>query len=316
MATNVEPVTVAATPLTVTVTESVESAGVATPVTCTELFEVLVPSVGDEMLTTGGVALARTCTRVGGAVFPATSLATKVSKFAPGLSATLPVMALPTTVSACPFTVTLAATASVTVPTTAVVSAATFEPSAGVVTTRLGGTAFCVTCTVAEPEFPAWSVATAVSVFAPATSGTAPTQPPSPSGSSAVPPTITPLTGPLSFTSTTAFTVVWFVISPFGGAAHATCGGVVSTPKVTLWVVTLPARSFAITVKVCSPLTLTTAGCCCPTPSSVALTSPRFTSVAVYQTVTGALLQVPSVTPVMLTAGAIRSRVKTSPASD
>jgi hypothetical protein len=76
------PVTFAGLPFTATVTESVGSAGVATPVTATELLDVLEPSAGEAMLTVGGVPLARTETTVCD-VFWAESVATKVSVFAP-----------------------------------------------------------------------------------------------------------------------------------------------------------------------------------------------------------------------------------------
>jgi hypothetical protein len=173
IAVNVPPLTFAEIPFTVTVTVSVESAGVAVPATEIVLLDVLDPFAGEVMLTAGGVVFALTCTTLCD-VFPAASVATNVSVFGPACSAAVPVKLLPVTVSGCPFTLTVTAVASTTVPLTAVLSAAIFVADVGVVTLSTGGVVSDVTWIVALPVFPAWSIATAVSVVTPCASGTSP----------------------------------------------------------------------------------------------------------------------------------------------
>ena len=109
-----------------------------------------------------------------------------------------------------------------------------------------------VTERVSVVAFPAASVATVVSVFAPSVSATDPVKCPSAPTVKGVPFTAT-VTADASVTDPDTVTGLWFVIRPFVGAVTANTGACVSRVTVRTWLVALPAASVAVTVRMLLP---------------------------------------------------------------
>ncbi len=136
-ARNCPPVTLAAMPFTATLARCASD---AVPVTSTATAASTVPAAGAPIATAGGV-VSRTTTNAVEALLPAASTAVNVRLLVPSASATGPPLKLvpPTSVAACPATVT--DTALSTVPLTVTCVAAVIVPLAGDSVWNTGGPA-------------------------------------------------------------------------------------------------------------------------------------------------------------------------------
>src|SRR6266516_3067189 len=187
------------------------------------------------------------------ALLPAASVAAYVIVFALGASGTSTENAPPPPSGAgLPFTVSVLAVASVTVPVVVTDAALMMSPSAGCVTAIAGAWVSSVTIRTTVAVLVAASCAVTVSGLAPSASGTWPVKTPAPSTGTGVPFTST-VTGVASVTVPDTVTGVCFVMRPSVGAVTASAGGCVSSVTARVSVVAFPAASVATVVRVFAP---------------------------------------------------------------
>jgi hypothetical protein len=226
---NVVPLSVAATPFTVTPERFVAVSTV--PVTVCGVVRNRAPSFGDVIVTTGADESSVTLTEaVPG--WSRASFAVAVMVFGPSVSGTLAVKCPDaSTLAETPFTVTVERWGSVAVPLTVTGEAPKTVPAVGEVITTVGGWVSTLTVTVAGVlVFPALSAAVTVIVLLPSTSVT-------PERVNALPVRVAgpPFTVTVSRFASVAVPLTVTVVAPRSwllvGLAIETTGGVVSRTR-------------------------------------------------------------------------------------
>src|SRR6266700_407733 len=150
------PSTGSGIPFTSTVTGV---ASVTVPETVTGVWRVMSPSVGAVTASTGGW-VSRVTWRTWVVVLPAASVAVTLRMFVPSVRATGPLNdPVPSTANGTPFTLTVTAVRSVTVPATVTLASRVIRPSAGLVSVSTGGCVSWMTVRVESVLSPAASVA-------------------------------------------------------------------------------------------------------------------------------------------------------------